>query len=370
MFFNFLMSIPTLPSLLALGFLLIPVPFCPGADYQTIPTPPSEQMAIFKEMAAKTNFSVYKLDESRNIVFVGFCHGKHGRSAYPDEQQIDKKGQDLPGLTDADFAKILHFPQLRAVATQFQTITDDGYAVLRAFPELEAVNLSNLKTGFKDEASAGAPPTSAVFRHLEGARDLRYWNTTHSFGYQKEPAVLQELTGYPDLEYLNVDVGHANDFEELFPFIQKSPKLKFLKLHRTNFREEEVKMILDALPELERLDIKPSGNEPGERWSYQSLALIKNYPNLKSLRLIHGDALPLPWENGLEHLVEAENLKYFDFPMEADGKQVSSEALQRLQEARPELIILPLIEDRQERNAQRDAMEVDATEFNMEIGPT
>jgi len=340
-----------------------------AADHETIPTPPEKQMEIFKEMAEKTTFSVFDTDEEGNITFVGFAQ-RGGRNSAPAEQKIEHK-DDRPALGDEDFKKILHFPELEAVAVQHQRITDDGYAVLAAFPDLIAINLSNLKNGpwpKEEEEEKRALISSNLFKHLDGMRDLRYWNTTHSFGFNDEPDVLQELQGFPELRYLNVDVGHANDFDELFPFIQKSPNLEFLKLHRTNFSEAEVKQILDALPNLKRLDIKPRGNEPGERWSYQSLALIKDYPNLESLRLIHGDALPLPWENGLEHLVEAKNLKYLEFPMKGGKTEVDSEAIKKLQEARPDLIILPTLE-RDEFRKARQEMEINPVPYDMGIGP-
>ena len=337
-------------------------------DYEPIPTPPEEQLKIFKEMAEKSQFSVYETDDAGNITFVGFAN-RGGRNKGPNEKQI-KHDDDRPGLTNEDFGKILYFPKLEAVATQFQRITNKGYAVLTAFPGMVAINLSNLENGpwaedKQEEMRDRISPE--LFRYLDGMRNLRYWNTTHSFGFQDEEDVLQELQGFPELRYLNVDVGHADDFDELYPFIQKSPKLEFLKLHRTTLSEAQVKMILDALPNLKRLDIKPRGNKPGERWSYQSLALIKNYPNLESLRLIHGAALPLPWENGLEHLVEAKNLKYFEFPRN-DKNAPDPEDLKRLQEARPDLVILPLL-DREGFRAARDEMEIEATQYNMGIGP-
>jgi len=332
----------------------------------TIPTSPEQQLEIFHALSEKSRFSVYETDEQGNLIFVGFCN-RHGRHAStPPEQQVTHR-DERPGLDDDDFRRILHFPKLRAVATQFQRISDDGYAVLTAFPDLVAVNLSNLKTALKRDTTQQAP-TSQTLLYLDQLRRLQDWNTTHSFGYQDEPAVLNKMQGFPELRSLNVDVGHADDFDELFPFILQSPKLEFLKLHRTNFSEAQVKQILDALPNLKRLDIKPRGNTPGKRWSYRSLRMIQDYPNLESLRLIHADALPLPWEDGLEHLVAAKDLKYLDFPMSGDGREVRPEDLQRLQQSRPDLKILPLME-RDEARRTKEEMRIQPTKFDTRIGP-
>ncbi len=311
---------------------------------ETIPTSPEEQMRIFEEMAAKETFACYDTDEEGNIVFVGFNHAYHGRNPFARSQERRNDKDTVPGLSDEDFGKILRFPELRGIAAQNLKLTDEGYAVLQAFPELEVLNLSNLKTGWPDDYS-GPTPGSRTLRYVDGACGLKIWDTTHSFGFNKEPPVLNEMQGFPELKVLIVDVGHANDFDELFPFIRKSPNIEFLKLHRCTFSEDQMRRILDALPKLKRLDMKPNGNTPGERWSYQSLALLKDHPNIQYVRLIHGDSLPLPWENGLEHLVDAEGLTHIEFPLEDRGRAVDPADLRKLMDARPNLNILRLPEE-------------------------
>jgi len=314
------------------------------AAVETIPTPPEEQLQIFEEMAAKETFACYDTDEAGNIIFVGFNHAHHGRNPFPRSQERRNDKGTVPGLSDEDFQKILHFPKLRGVAAQNLKLTDAGYAVLEAFPELEVLNLSNLKTGWPDDYT-GPTPGSRTLQVVDGARGLKIWDTTHSFGFNDEPAILNEMQGFPELKVLIVDVGHANDFDELFPFIQKSPNIEFLKLHRCTFSEDQMRQILEALPNLKRLDMKPNGNTPGERWSYQSLALLKDYPNIQYVRLIHGDALPLPWENGLEHLADANGLTHIEFPLEDRGRAVDPADIKKLMEARPDLNILRLPDD-------------------------
>ncbi len=308
---------------------------------QTIPTPPEEQMRIFEEMAAKETFSCYDTDEEGNIIYVGFNHAYHGRSPFPNSQERRNDRNTVPGLSDEDFRKILHFPELRGIAAQNLKVTDAGYEVIEAFPNLEVFSMANLKTGWPDDYT-GPTAGNQTLTYVDGARELKIWDTTHSFGFNSEPPVLQELQGFPELKVLIVDVGHADDFDELFPFIQKCPNIEFLKLHRCTFSEDQVRQIFEALPNLKRLDMKPNGNTPGERWSYQSLALLKDYPNIQYVRLIHGDALPLPWENGLEHLADAKGLTHIEFPLEDRGRAVDPADIKKLMEARPDLNILRL----------------------------
>ena len=66
--------------------------------------------------------------------------------------------------------------------------------------------------------------------------------------------------------------------------------------------------------------------------------------------------------------MEAKNLKYFEFPRN-NKNAPDPEDLKRLQEARPDLVILPLL-DRDGFRAAREAMEIEATQYNMQIGPS
>lgn len=71
--------------------------------------------------------------------------------------------------------------------------------------------------------------------------------------------------------------------------------------------------------------------------------MIKNGdPDGDSIQEPDGDALPLPWENGLEHLTDAESLKLPQFPNAEDPeKAVTEEALQKPREPGPNLAINP-----------------------------
>lgn len=301
-----------------------------------IPSSPGEQAQVFEELAAKTGYAAHETDAEGNIIFI--CLNQMGP-----EKPFH---QGRPGLGDDDLARLLHFPKLQAITLVAQPATDAGYAVLKSFPDLRSVRLGNLCTPKPEPAEAGAP-TSATIAHLDGARKLQILDLTHTFRMDDADEVLASMQGFPELEVLIVDVGISNRPEALLDFIAKCPKIKRLKLHRTTLSEADFARLLSALPDLEYLEIKPSGNKPGERWSHQSLALLRDHRSVKVLRLIQGDALPLPWKNGLEHVVEARGLEVLRFPnrgYEIRGREqdvVPEADLERLRQARPELIINP-----------------------------
>jgi|GEM_PF-2336102 len=319
---------PTLPFLRILPALVLA-----SALQAAEPLAPADQLALFEQLAAKTYRADHAKDADGNITFV--CFNQH--------DAFKKDNPGAPGLTDADLALLARFPGLQGLTLQRQPVTDAGLAVLASLPDLRVASLPDLKTN----KAAPVKPTSLALKHLDGARHLQVLDLTHSFDMQKDPSVLQDLQGFPDLRVLVVDVGHADDFAEFFPFVQKSPRLERLKLHRTNFTEAQFAQILATLPNLKVLEIKPSGNTPGQNWSHTSLKLIAQHPNIDILRLIQKDALPLPWAGGLEHLVAAKNLKTFSFPNAGyeikgiEDRMVTPEDLAKLQAARPDLKINP-----------------------------
>jgi len=334
-------------------FLLFSLP-CLAAP-SLLPTSPAEQQAVFEKLAATSRYATCEKDEDGNLTCLVL-------NQLGPEKPFDDQA---PGLSDADLPLLLHFPELRALTLCGQPLTDEGYAFLRAFPELEAVRLANL-TVPKPGPPATGRATSEAILHLDGMRGLKVLDLTHTFRMQGDPDVLGEMRGFPELRTLIVDVGIADDPEELLPFLEKCPKLERLKLHRTTLSQVEFERLFEMLPELRYLEVKPRGNTSGKRWSHESLALVPEHPKLEVLRLIHGDALPLPWEDGLEHLVEAEHLKVLWFPERPDtGEEdhaVKEAELERLRAARPGLAINPGRSELQE-------LKPDPVPYHWELGP-
>lgn len=321
---------------------------------ERISATPEEQQAVFEELAAKTYHSEKATDDEGNIIFVCFNH--HDR--------YKKENPDAPGLHDQDLQQLRYFPRLQGLTLQRQPLSDAGFQVLEAFPEMKVISFADLATHPKHKDGSIPTPTFAMLKHLDGMRQLEVLDLTHSFRMPDEPDMLNEMQGFTKLKVLVVDVGIADDAEELLPFVAKSPELERLKLHRTNFSEADFEQLFQSLPNLLFVEIKPRGNEPGKRWSYQSLALIPKHPNIEVLRLIHCDALPLPWENGLEYLAGAESLQVLMFPEPEKGEEergVKDEDLQRLQVARPDLRINPPRDEWPEKPNPVD--------YDWEIGP-
>jgi len=321
---------------------------------ELIAATPEQQQAVFEELAAKTYHADKATDEEGNIIFACFNHHDRYKNENP----------DAPGLSDEDLQQLRYFPRLQGLTLQRQPLTDAGFQVLEAFPEMKVISFADLATHAKHKDGSLAGPTFAMLKHLDGMRQLEVLDLTHSFRMPDEPDMLNEMQGFPELKVLVVDVGIADDAEELLPFVAKSPKLERIKLHRTNLSEADFQQLFESLPNLSFVEIKPRGNEPEKRWSYQSLALIPKHPNIEVLRLIHGDALPLPWENGLQHLVDAGNLEVLMFPEPDKGEEdrgVQEQDLEQLSAARPNLQINPPRNEWPEKPNPAD--------YDWEIGP-
>ncbi len=346
-----------MPAALLLSLSLATCPAAtaqPAPEFHPIPTPPAQQQAVFEYLAARTFHAEKAEDAAGNIIFA--CFNQH--------DVFRKKKPDAPGLADADMLRLLHFPELRGVTLQRQPLSDAGYAVLAAFPKLEAASLVDVMT------HKGLPAVQrATSRHitfLDGARELKVLDLTHSFGMQDDPPVLQTMRGFPKLKVLVVDAGLADDPAEFLPFVGKCPEVERLKLHRCTFSDAEMARVFAALPNLRWLEMKPSGNTPESRWSHRSLRMIPALPKLEVLRLIHGDALPLPWTDGLEHLAAAHVPRHFMFPEPDKGKEeraVKEEDIARLRAARPDLAINP------QRGTPQFPAPPNPVPFNWEIGP-
>jgi hypothetical protein len=296
------------------------------------PVSPEVQTQAFLTMAGKTRHATCARDAAGNIIFVHL-------NQMP-TMPANTANPQATGLVDGDLEPLRQLPALRGVTIQGQHLGDAGYAPLAACTGLQVARLANLH-GFKswpaDRVKPGAGPIQAV----AGCRDLRVLDLTHSFGYEQVPRFLHEMPGFPQLHTLIVDVGFADDFAELFPFIQRCPAIERLKLHRCTFSDEQTEAILAALPRLRWFEMKPKGNTPDRRWSHRSLRLIAAHPSIAVLRLIHGDALPLPWEDGLAHLVPASGLTTFIFPTDGGERAPLPADLDRLRQARPDLQINP-----------------------------
>jgi len=161
-----------------------------------IPSSPERQAQIFEELATKSRYAAKATDAEGNMTFV--CFNQMG----PEKPFHEGR----PGLGDDDLARLLHFPKLQAITLAAQPATDDGYAVLEAFPDLRVVRLANLCTPKPEPAVAGAPK-SATLAHFDGARNLEVLDLTHTFRMDDADEVLASMQGFPELEVLIVDVG-------------------------------------------------------------------------------------------------------------------------------------------------------------------
>jgi len=292
-----------------------------------IPATPAEQQVVFAGLAEKTHIAKQALDDEGNIVWVCFNH----MNGYAKERP------GAPGLGDADLERIRHFHRLRGITLQGQPLSDAGYAILADFPDLEVAGLPNPAT------SPGRPKdlpricTPDFIRPLDACRKLRVLDLTHTFGLDRIP--LDELQGFPELRFLSVDVG-ASD-ARLLTFLARCPRITNLRLHRTTLSNDDLAQLLALLPELQSIEIKPASSLPiGQRINHRALAMLAAHPSLEVCAWYHAGALPMPWEDGLEHVLSAQ--RWIGFSVPTDGPDAPLPAdLERLARERPDLQVDP-----------------------------
>lgn len=292
-----------------------------------LPSPPAEQQGIFAELAAKTYLAKQAVDAEGNLVWVGFNH----------MEIYAKENPGAPGLGDDDLASIRHFHRLRGITLQGQPLSDAGYAILADFPELEVAGLPN------PAKSPGRPKDQPqlcsrdFIRPLDACRKLKVLDLTHTFALDRIP--IDELQGFPELRFLSVDVG-ASD-ARLLAFLARCPRITNLRLHRTTLTNADLEKLLALLPELQSIEIKPDDRLPiDRRINHRALAALAEHPTLEVCAWSHRGALPMPWDDGLEHVLQARRWRGFSIPLEGEGAP-QAEDLERLRREFPELQINP-----------------------------
>jgi hypothetical protein len=156
-------------------------------------------------------------------------------------------------------------------------------------------------------------------------------------------SALPLLWGYPKLRFLAVDGVSADD--SVVEFARGTPALTGLELWNTALSDDDLHALVNAAQGLEYLLISPAPGDPdnpdGPRLTAASLRHLKELPNLRFLALEGRSFLPLPFENGLEHLADIPNLENVSYPRVRAGMDegVPEDVTSRLQEAAPNLKI-------------------------------
>ncbi len=287
------------------------------------------QQEIADELGALTLGYSVETDDDGNVIKIGFSH--HGG-------RFDREGkEDLPGITDEAVQKLAAFPKLEAVFFEHQKISNEGYMFLKNLPNLIDVRMHGVShkqwTGEDGDAVATADHALVV---NEFQKPLKILQLKHNFGVPGS-GVMAQLEPQPELEFLELDTNFAQS--DAVEFIKAAPKLRNLQLHRTTINDAELQEILAALPELEVLEVRPTGSvDSGEPITGKSLRGLQGHENLRQLHtsVNWGE---IPFEDGLEHLVGIESLEYVELKSNNPKLTPESPQVRKLHEARPDLII-------------------------------
>jgi hypothetical protein len=288
---------------------------------------PEQQQQVYEELAKLTRYSQAREDGAGNIIGVGFTN-------HPSLAEDDEPEGAYPGLNDAAMEKLSRLPWLESIALQSQPLTDSGYQLIGLLPRIEAVTISD---------PVYQPGLShAYVMSLENLKEqLEILELEQSQAIDN--SALPLLWGYPKLRFLAVDGVSADD--SVVEFARGTPALTGLELWNTALSDDDLHALVNAAQGLEYLLISPAPGDPdnpdGPRLTAASLRHLKELPNLRFLALEGRSFLPLPFENGLEHLADIPNLENVSYPRVRAGMDegVPEDVTSRLQEAAPNLKI-------------------------------
>ena len=311
-----------MPLLVLLLSLLLP-------GLHALDSDPASQEAVFQQLAATSYQAIAERDANGDVIFLRF--GQHGVLR-------PKDMAERQGLSDADMTLLRHFPKLQGLSLESQPVGPEGLAVLAELPDLVMFAHKNPKHGAAPGAGEDTGRDPEYLRPLDACRQLRVLDLTHSFSVKT--TIIDQLQGFPNLEWLSVDTSASE--APLADFLQHSPKLMALRLHRTGMDDAALERCFAAIPDLRFLELKLARGRKNND-NDATLRLFAEYlPKLEILELTPrpgGFPPPHDWENGLEYLAQAPSLRVLSIGEPKDGS--SDPALERLRAARPDILINP-----------------------------
>lgn len=239
-----------------------------------------------------------------------------------------KDQPDKPGVSDDDMQGLLAFPHLKDIGWEAQRVGNRGVMILKQFPDIEEVRFHYMaKMIPEDQREEIIHPDFMLV--VDGFQKLRVLELKHLFA-MNGTSIDKFQHPLPALEYMELDCESAGP--AALHLVSLAPKLRGLELHRTTLTEEQFAALLRLAPGLEYLEIKPKFHRKGFITG-SSLRHLSKLKKLQVLRLSHKGWKPLPFQNGLEHLVNPPSLKTVLLPKSA----VTEADRAALHNARPEL---------------------------------
>jgi len=239
-----------------------------------------------------------------------------------------KPPQMPPGVTDTDFPAILKLSKLEAVFIEKMPLSDASYALLGQLKTLKDVRIHYPTQSKPLPNSAVFSVTDRFAQFLNELPGLRILQLKHIFGMNGD--AMKGLKPQPELEHLEIDTVAAK--ASAVPFVTAAKKLRNLQVHRCDWTDADLQIVLAALPELEVFELKPNRMKQ-DGIGFQSLRGLNNCPKLKLIQLA-GNWSDMTFENGLDALLKLPALQQVSF-----ATKVPDEVIHQLHKAKPDLLI-------------------------------
>ena len=127
--------------------------------------PGNQQIILAERIAAKAQRSEVWTDGNANVT--GLILINH--------QALNERAGPKPGVSDADLAELVKFPQLTALNVEAQSIGDQGLQVLRQFPRMKQIGFHYMG---KAKGASASPDFITV---IEEMRELEIIEIKHNF---------------------------------------------------------------------------------------------------------------------------------------------------------------------------------------------
>jgi hypothetical protein len=227
-------------------------------------------------------------------------------------------------MPEAVFRRVLELKHLQALAIEKQQIGDETYHMLGRLKKLRDVRLHGM------QAEAGATVEAPLFIN-DLPLPLHVLELKHNFGIHGR--CMSRLKAQPELRKLEIDTAYAA--RDAAGFIEQSPRLKNLQIHRTTMTDTDLQRVFGALPELEVLLVRPRELRM-DPVGMHTLRGLRNHGHLRLIILgMHWGELR--YEDGLDALATIRSMRQLNLNM--PGAALSHPAVQRFHRERPDVLI-------------------------------
>jgi hypothetical protein len=276
-------------------------------------TPDPEQRAIILETVPHTYLTRVKYGPRGQVTNLYLSnHGAKGNKKEIVEKYGEQHAESRIGIDAALLAQYAAFTDLEEIIMLHQDPAAEGFNAVEHWPNLLVFRIENIDQ-------------SEFMPKLNTLQKLKWLELKHLFGL--DTTHVQELGTFPQLVRLELDNRSAQ--EEALGFLKKNPTVLDFELHRSGLNNDQIGEIVDALPNLQRLALKPRG----KAFDAAALEHVKRLPDLRVFGFHQWKEDMFFWENGLQHLVDAPSLEF----IEVAGGHRDHPAVRKLLEARPDI---------------------------------